>query len=162
VNYYTAGTKAGERVATDIHIGSVPRLQLDDITVRVVGKVLNLEPKTTVVHKYLLYHGPAKVRLLAQFSGDQEVLPRGLVDRYAETLHLATLTDYQSWFSSKIPFMGMWSELLILTTRFMHWLLYWLHWAVGWTGGGYGLSIILLTLLVRGAMFPVSRRSAML
>ncbi|HYV38836.1 MAG TPA: membrane protein insertase YidC, partial [Gemmataceae bacterium] len=152
----------GDRVATGIRAGNARRPQVDDITVRVVSNVLQLEPGTTVVHNYLLYHGPSKVRLLAQFTGDQAVSPE-LVERYTDKLHLNILTDYQSaGFFGTIASKIMWTDLLILTTRFMHWLLDLLHGLVGWLGGGYGLSIILLTLLVRGAMFPVSRRSALL
>jgi len=155
---YTPLFRATERIATDIHAGNVPRVQFDDITVRGVSNVLTLEPGKSIVHKYLLYHGPSKVRLLSQFRGDKAVAPE-LVERYADTLHLRTLTDYRSagpfgLVASKI----MWTEILILTTRFMHWLLDWLHWLVP----NYGLSIILLTLIVRASMFPISRRSALL
>jgi YidC/Oxa1 family membrane protein insertase len=158
VNNYDPENGSGLRVATGIRTGHVRRPQLDDITVRVVSKVLDMEPGKNVVHKFLLYHGPSKVRLLADFHGNKAVAPE-LVERYAYELHLETLTDYRSagpfgWFASKI----MWTEVLILTTRFMHWLLYWLHELVP----NYGLTIIVLTLLVRGSMFPVSRRSALL
>ena len=40
----------------------------------------------------------------------------------------------------------------------MHWLLYMLHTVVR----SWGLSIIVLTFLVRGALFPISRRQAYL
>jgi YidC/Oxa1 family membrane protein insertase len=149
---------SGQLVATTIHSGNVTRNQIDDITVRVVSNVLDFKPGDRKVHNYLLYHGPSKVRLLAQFGGDEAVDP-ALVERYSDTLHLQTLTDYRSpgpfgAIASKI----MWTDLLILTTRFMHWLLYWLHWLVP----NYGLSIMLLTLIVRASMFPISRKSAML
>jgi YidC/Oxa1 family membrane protein insertase len=132
---------------------------LDDITVRVVSTPIKLEPNGTVVHKYLLYNGPLKVRLLGKFRGDKAVSPE-LVTRYEDTLHLNTLTDYHSsgffgTFASKI----YWTDLLILCTNFMHGLLDFLHrFIMPWS---YGLCIILLTVLVRGAMFPVSRRAAL-
>jgi YidC/Oxa1 family membrane protein insertase len=146
----------GEFVGTNVRVGTVRRRQLDDITTRVVSRVLQLEPGKPIVHKYLLYHGPSKVRLMAQFTGDMAVDP-ALVERYSDTLHLRTLTDYRSpgpfgWFASQI----YWTDVLITTTRFMHWLLEWLHYFVP----NYGLSIILLTLIVRGALFPVSRHAA--
>jgi YidC/Oxa1 family membrane protein insertase len=157
VNYYDPENGSQVRVATGIRTGHVARPQLDDITVRAVSKPLQLGPGKRMVHKFLLYHGPSKVRLLGDFGGDEAVDP-ALVDRYCETLHLNTLTDYSSWLVTKIPLMWMWSEILIKTTGWMHGLLYWLHKLVG----NYGLTIMVLTLLVRGAMFPVSRRSALL
>jgi YidC/Oxa1 family membrane protein insertase len=70
---------------------------------------------------------------------------------------LRTLTDYRSAgpfgaFSHAIHF----TELLIWITNKMHGLLYILHLVVG----SYGLTIILLTVLVRGLMFPISRKQA--
>jgi YidC/Oxa1 family membrane protein insertase len=158
VSCYEADNAGRDRVATYIRAGTTRRRQIDDFTVRTVSVPLNLAAGKKVVHQYLLYHGPVKVSLLADFGGDKAVDPE-LVDRYADTLHLAAMTDYRSagpfgWVSSKIMF----TNVLIRTTIWMHWLLDKLHWLVP----NYGLAIILLTLLVRGAMFPVSRRSALL
>jgi YidC/Oxa1 family membrane protein insertase len=156
VNYYTADD--GTLVAEDIRKGHSLRPYTEDITVRAVSETLELKPGEKVVHQYLLYNGPVKVRLLSQFTGDEAVDP-ALVARYADDLHLSTLTDYRSagpfgWFAQKI----MWTDLLIQCTRLMHWLLNLLHLVVR----NYGLSIILLTVLVRGLMFPISRRQASL
>jgi YidC/Oxa1 family membrane protein insertase len=123
--------------------------QLDDITVRAVSELLTLEPGKPVVHQYLLYHGPVKVRLLGLFSGAMAVDPQ-LVQRYERSLGLYSLTD--------IGRFGPWSDLIIFCTNFMHSLLYTLHsYIMPWS---YGLCIILLTVLVRGAMCPLSRRQA--
>ena len=158
VSWYEPEIGPAERVATFVRAGNVRRTQLDDITVRVVSDALQLEPGKTMVHNYVLYQGPSKVRQLATFRGDKAV-DAELVDWYADTLHLRTLTDYRSpGFLGEISSKVMWTDLLILTTRFMHWLLDWLHWLVP----NYGLSIILLTLIVRASMFPVSRKSALL
>ncbi len=137
---------------------------LDDITMRTITVPLKLgpagKPDGTLVHKYLLYNGPLKVRLLSQFSGDRAI-DSALVSRYEDTLHLYTLTDYHSssWmgeFASKI----FWSDLLIYCTNVMHWLLGLLHqYVMPWS---YGLCIILLTIMVRGAMFPISRKQALM
>jgi YidC/Oxa1 family membrane protein insertase len=158
VSWYDPLDGRKELVATHIRRGEVRRRQLDDITVRGVSNILELEPGKKIEHRFLLYHGPAKVRLLYQFTGDQAVDP-ALVERYVDTFHLETLTDYRSaGFFGTVSSTIMWTDLLILTTRFMHWLLDKLHWVVQ----NYGISIILLTVLVRGAMFPISRRSALL
>src|SRR5262249_15223977 len=68
------------------------------------------------------------------------------------------LTDYQSpgglgTFSSKIG----WTFLLIFFTNLMHRVLWFIYNVVP----SYGICIILLTVLVRGLMFPLSRRQAM-
>jgi YidC/Oxa1 family membrane protein insertase len=132
---------------------------LNDITMRVMTAPIELKANKPVVHKYLLYNGPLKVRLLGQFRGDEALDPK-LVERYENTLHLKTLTDYHSssWigsFSSKI----YWTQLLIACTNLMHWLLGVLHrFIMPWS---YGLCIILLTVIVRGAMFPISRKQAL-
>ncbi len=158
VSWYEPEIGPPERVATFVRPGTVRRPQLDDITVRVVSHALELQPGKTVVHQYVLYQGPSKVRQLATFRGDKAV-DEALVDWYADNLHLRTLTDYHSpgWFGEMSSRLG-WTDLLILTTRFMHWLLDKLHMLVP----NYGLTIMLLTLLVRGSMFPVSRKSALL
>lgn len=158
-------TASGERIATWVRTGSALRPQLNDITCRVNSEVVTLRPGEPVVHQFLLYHGPVKVRLLDQ-AGGAKAVPDELVARYINDLHLNTLTDYRS-----AGAMGKFSQtigltrLIIFMTNVMHSLLYYLHYSVlyivrspGWS---YGLSVILLTILVRGAMFPVSRRQAL-
>ncbi len=145
--------------AVEIRRGKEHRPQIDDFTVRVVSNPSpELKPRGKLIHKYVLYHGPAKVGLLDQFTGDKEVDP-ALVKRYAETLHLRTITDYRSagWFGGISQAIG-WTWLLIYCTNLMHWLLNLLHSVVP----VYGLTIIVLTVLVRGLMFPVSRRQALM
>jgi YidC/Oxa1 family membrane protein insertase len=116
-----------------------------------------LQPGVHDVHKhqFLLYHGPVKVALLAQFSGDKAV-PSELVRRYTDDLHLRTLTDYHSdnYFGRVSSWIGL-TWLIIKFTQLMHELLYWLQFVFG-----YGFGIIVLTVIVRGAMFPISRRQA--
>ncbi len=149
-------TAEGQRVATWIRLGDSPRSYFDDLTVRVNSELIELKPGEKVAHQFMLYHGPVKTKLLGQFSGDKAVSPE-LVDRYTHKLHLNTLTDYHSAgplgsFSQTIHF----TTLLIAVTNLMHTLLYYLHFLVG----SYGLTIILLTVLVRGLMFPISRKQA--
>src|SRR5262245_56253003 len=148
----------GTHVAAWIRPGTNPRPFLDDITVRVNSEPISLSPGAKVAHQFMLYHGPVKTRLLGQFSGDRSV-DESLVDRYTDTLQLRTLTDYRSpgpfgAFASAIRF----TDLLIACTKLMHNLLYFLNLLVF---GYHGLSIILLTVLVRGLMFPISRKQAL-
>src|SRR5262249_52849892 len=139
-----------------IRPGSTPREQFNDITVRVNTEKVEVAPGKSVKHRFVLYHGPVKTRLLGQFSGD-EAVPSNLVEKYTDTLELYTLTDYRSQgFFGALSQKIMFTNLLIGVTNLMHTLLYWLHFLVG----SYGLAIILLTVLVRGLMFPISRRQA--
>lgn len=153
INY---AVNSNESIATWIRHASTYRPYLDDITVRVNSELIELKPGDRVAHQFMLYNGPVKTALLGQFRGDKAVDP-DLVTRYTDTLHLNTLTDYRSagWpgaFSQAIHF----TDILIAVTRFMHWLLNLLHLIVG----NYGLTIILLTVIVRGLMFPISRKQA--
>jgi YidC/Oxa1 family membrane protein insertase len=120
-----------------------------DITVRLNSEV-ELKPGESVTHKYLLYNGPVKVRLLGLLEGEKEVSPE-LINRYENQLHLNQLTDYGRF--------GFWSDLIILCTNVMHRLLWFLHsYVMPWS---FGLCIVMLTILVRGSMFPLSRKQAL-
>jgi YidC/Oxa1 family membrane protein insertase len=146
-------TEDGRRIATWIRTGESPRSYLDDLTVRVNSELLEFNPGRKIAHQFLLYHGPVKTRLLGQLPGDDAVDP-DLVERYTETLNLRTLTDYGKFL--------WWTSLLIEVTKLMHLLLYYLHFLVGGSSNpwSYGLTIILLTVLVRGLMFPISKKQA--
>jgi len=133
--------------------------QLDDISVRISTVPVELQPGEKVVHKYLLYNGPVKVQLLGDAGKEGKPIPPNLLDRYLNQLHLNTLTDYHSpgglgWFASRI----YWTNILIFFTNLMHRFLEGLHTYIPFAN--YGICIILLTLLVRGLMHPVSRKQA--
>jgi YidC/Oxa1 family membrane protein insertase len=139
---------------------------LDDVTVRVNTVPIELEPGNPVTHKYLLYNGPVKVRLLSHLDGEAAV-NEGLVSHYLDDLHLDTLTDYHfqgtgfpAWFGENISNRIYLTRLLISTTNMMHAVLTFLH---RWIpGGSWGLCIIVLTVMVRGCMFPLSRKQALM
>ncbi len=135
-----------------------PQFQ-DDITVRLNTEQVELpaSEKESVVHKYLLYNGPVKPMLLGQMTGTAAV-EEGLVDRYVKNLHLNTLTDYHSpggmgRFANSIYL----TWLIIQFTNLCHTVLNWLHFIIP----SYGICIMLLTVLVRGLMFPMSRKQAL-
>ena len=150
-------TRDGDQlVATDLLADDVaiPPI-LDDVTVRVMTEAVTLTPGSTVTHKYLLYNGPVKVRLLGYLKGADAVNPE-LVERYENTLQLKTLTDYGTFSESGI--MWWWTSLIIFFTNLMHGLLALLYNVTfEWSAG---LCIIILTVMVRGAMFPIGRRQA--
>jgi hypothetical protein len=128
---------------------------LDDITVRVSTEPVELKPGVEVVHKYLLYNGPVKAMLLGQLTGDAAVPPE-VVSRYVDKLHLNTLTDYPSSALGRYASYVYWTQLIIKCTNIMHEVLNWLHMLIP----NYGICIIILTVMVRGMMFPVSRTTS--
>jgi YidC/Oxa1 family membrane protein insertase len=144
----------GQRPAPPYHEDIVVRATTEPIVLEANGK-----PGDSIEHKYLIYNGPVKVRLLGHLEGDRAV-PAELVDRYEDQLSLNTLTDYQSpgWAGSFAHSIGL-TYLIIKFTNLMHWLLWVLHHVppLSWS---YGLCIIALTILVRGMMFPISRKQA--
>jgi YidC/Oxa1 family membrane protein insertase len=148
----------------------------DDMTVEVStardDKIIKLKPGEPVVHKYVLYNGPNKVRLLNHLRLDEETagLPPGApavdaseVAYYLDDLHLDTLTDYPtSWMGRAFSTIGL-TQLVIWFTNLMHSVLWWIYSAVKYVAPpvvAYGLCILLLTVLVRGLMHPVSRKQA--
>jgi YidC/Oxa1 family membrane protein insertase len=143
------------RIASHVRRGREPHPFSDDITVRAVSEPVELEHGQKKIHKFLLYHGPVKIRLLSQMGAASP--SDELVQRYADKLHLRRLTDYGNF--------SWWTDLLVWCTNLMHSLLYCLHKVVSFVLPNYlsyGLSIILLTVVVRGVMFPISRKQAYL
>jgi YidC/Oxa1 family membrane protein insertase len=131
--------------------------QLSDITSRMITEPIALGD-APIEHKFLLYNGPVKVRLLHQMRG-AEAVPDALVDRYEKKLNLRTMTDYQSdsWIGSFAHFIG-WTDVVIATTNIMHSLLGFFQHHLPETLAG--LAIIALTIMVRGLLTPLSRKQA--
>jgi YidC/Oxa1 family membrane protein insertase len=128
----------------------------DDITVRVNTEPLDLQKESEIEHHYLLYNGPVKAMLLGQMRGEKAV-EEGLVDRYVHTLHLNTLTDYRSpGLGGSIASKIFLTNLIIFFTNLCHHILGFLYWIIP----SHGICIVLLTVLVRGIMFPLSRKQA--
>lgn len=159
---YDEKLKECPRLAEDVRYGGdaegTHALWEDDITVRLTTEPVTLAPGKRVTHRYLVYNGPVKPSLLGQLRGERQV-DRQLIDRYVDTLKLYTLTDYPSpgWLSGIFYSIG-WTRLIIVCTNLMHWVLGKMTLVLP----SYGLSILLLTLLVRLAMFPLSRKQALM
>src|SRR5262249_14612497 len=120
--------------------------QLSDIAPRMISETLTLGD-APIEHKFLLYHGPVKVRLLNQLRGDKEV-PRALVDRYEKTLNLRTMTDFHSdTMLGRFANFIWWTDITIFFTNAIHSVLGFLQHNLGVAG----LAIIIVTLMVRGA-----------
>lgn len=145
------------RATSEAPFGETPNrefAQFTDISFRAVSEKLDPEPGKPITHRYVIYNGPAKVRLLKLLQGDQAVDP-ALVDRYHDRLGLQTITDYRSenWigrFANAI----YWTDLVIVFTNLMHGLLYAIHQVVG----SWGWSIVVLTIMVRLLLFFPSRK----
>jgi YidC/Oxa1 family membrane protein insertase len=118
------------------------------VSLRLHSRPFKVEPTKPVKHRYLLYAGPTKP-LLLNYEADVE---EGLVQKYITVHHLNTLTDYH-WFA--------WTGALGLTTIFvfftnlMHSLLENLSIVFG-----YGGAIIVMTIIVRLLLYPISRKQA--
>ncbi|MEI7684674.1 MAG: YidC/Oxa1 family insertase periplasmic-domain containing protein [Planctomycetota bacterium] len=151
--------QTGEAIVNWFRLGTTPHGFFDDISVCVNSDTAVIPVGDKVSHNFLLYHGPVKTKLLGQMSKGSEVAPE-LVDKYTYQLHLNTLTDYpsDSIFGSIASKIG-WTFLIISCTKLMHILLYYLHFL---SFGSWGFSIILMTMVVRGAMFPISRKQAIM
>lgn len=126
----------------------------DDITVRAASETLDLAPGEKVAHCFLLYNGPAKVRLLGMMQGDRAVSPE-LVERYQDKLGLRTITDFRSdnWLGRFANFI-YWTDLVIAFTNLMHWLLFMIHQVIPW----WAISIVILTVMVRLLLFIPSKK----
>lgn len=146
------------RATTEIPLGDKqdPNLPyFDDITVRAASDVIDLDPsEPPVIHSYVIYNGPSKVRLLSLMPDDRAV-DEATVARYKDGLTLSTITDFRSdnllgRFASFI----YWSDLVILFTNLMHELLAAIHSVVP----HWALSIVILTIMVRLMLFYPSRK----
>ncbi len=112
-----------------------------------------------MVHQYLLYNGPVKIRLLADSAAGAEGVSQELVDRYTDKLYLDKIADWQfpTWISEHIFSKLGWTYILIYFTNKMHSFLAALHMVLP----NWGLCILVLTVMVRALLYPISRRQAM-
>ena len=122
-----------------------------DATVRLGTTEIPLEDGP-VTHKYVLYNGPAKPGLLSQMRGNSAV-DTGVIAAYSD-LKLDTLVDYPSPFGAWF-LCGGFSKVVILCTNFLHGVLGYIHLVFP-----YGLAIIVLTVLIRLMLFPLTRGQA--
>ncbi|HMO36056.1 MAG TPA: membrane protein insertase YidC, partial [Gemmatales bacterium] len=121
------------------------------MTTRLISTPVQLEKGQPITHKYLLYAGPSKSLLLDYEEGTAP----GLAKKYGEDLHLNQLTDATDFPNGPFRAMGI-TGLLVKSTNLMHRLLEWLYAVVR----NYGVAIILMTVIVRLLLFPLSRKKA--
>ncbi|MDX1962375.1 MAG: YidC/Oxa1 family insertase periplasmic-domain containing protein [Pirellulales bacterium] len=121
-------------------VGDVPipdEKKLANVTALLTSNQLKLPPGQTVTHAYDLFVGPKKSELLAQVQSDP-------VAADAEPTSLSGLF-YLGWMIFAIP------------ASLMLWILHFFHTLIP----NYGVNIVMLTILVRSCMFPLSKKQAL-
>ncbi len=101
-----------------------------NVTCRLISQPQQLAPGESLEHSYEIFAGPKRPDLLENYHASEST-SYGLSDLM-----------YYGWFSS--------------VSRLMLWILHVFYGLVG----NYGIAIIMLTVLVRGCLFPLSRKQA--
>ena len=101
-----------------------------NVTCRLISHELKLAAGETLEHSYEIFTGPKRPDLLAEYHASENT-QYGLSDLM-----------YYGWFSPV-------SKAMLGILHFFYGIL-----------GNYGIAIIMLTVLVRGCMFPISRKQA--
>lgn len=101
-----------------------------NVSFRLISKELTLEPGETLKHSYKLFAGPKRPELLKKYQ---------VVGDPAYSLGDL---EYYGWFSSV-------STGMLAILHFFYGIV-----------GNYGIAIIMLTVLVRLCLFPISRKQA--
>jgi YidC/Oxa1 family membrane protein insertase len=116
-------------------------LQKSDIGFRITSRPITIVPGQPVVQTYRMFAGPKTADALRPYGADG----------------LATYRKNQ-W----IPFAPYLARSVITPTLdMMYRLTEWVSNLFGGKKGNYGIAIILLTMLVRGLMFPLGRKQAL-
>ncbi len=119
-----------------ILIGHEPKARgvegrFSNVTCRLISETTNLAAGAVLKHSYTVFTGPKRPELLAKY--------------HASESQFYSLSDllYYGWFGP--------------VAKIMLWILHTFYGIVG----NYGISIILLTVLVRSCLFPISRKQAL-
>jgi YidC/Oxa1 family membrane protein insertase len=115
-------------------------LQKADVGVRITSRQVSVGPNRPVEHHYRVFTGPKTPKALKPYQAE------------------ALATYRKNW----IPFAPWIAQNVITPTlRFTYEVTVWVSQRLGGTKGNYGIAIILLTILVRGLMFPIGRKQAL-
>jgi YidC/Oxa1 family membrane protein insertase len=121
-------------------------LQKADVSVGITSRPIVPGPGQPVVHSYRVFAGPKIADVLKAYGPDY---------------HAERLASYHKsqWFA--IPLASELARFVIAPTlAFTYKLTTWVSQAFGGSRGNYGIAIILLTMIVRGLMFPLGRKQA--
>jgi YidC/Oxa1 family membrane protein insertase len=116
-------------------------LQKADIGVRISSKRISLGPNQNVVHRYVVFAGPKTADALRAYGAD------GLAS-YRKNQWIPFASDLARYVIT--PTLGLTYQVTARSAQLL-----------GLKQGNYGLAIILLTVLVRGLMFPLGRKQAL-
>jgi len=121
-------------------------LQKADLGVRISSKPILLAPGQPVLHTYRVFAGPK--------IGDA-------LEAYGPEYGAEGLASYHKSQWLGIPFAPLIARSVITPTlAFTYKLTTWVSRLFGGSKGNYGIAIILLTVIVRGLMFPLGRKQA--
>ncbi|MEX0866065.1 MAG: YidC/Oxa1 family insertase periplasmic-domain containing protein, partial [Pirellulales bacterium] len=119
-----------------IVVGELPdarRFHTSNVTCRMISETKTIEAGEAITHNYVLFAGPKIPSLLTQYAP-----PAAPQENLSELV-------YYGW-----PIWALFARPMSQV----------LHFFYGFVGN-YGLAIIMLTVLVRGCMFPISRKQAL-
>lgn len=102
-----------------------------DVSLRLTSAAKELKPRESLKHEYFLFGGPKKLEVLSQY----------------QDYNLDAALDYGSFLGIPI---GLVSRIMVAILGFFYSLFH-----------NYGLAIMGLTVAVRVAMFPLSRKQAL-
>ena len=117
-------------------------IQKSDVGVRISSKPIYVGPNRPVSHNYRVFAGPKTSRRTAPITGPRA----GHVPQ--EPVGIPFAADIARFVIT--PTLGFTYEVTARVARLF-----------GRTDGNYGIAIILLTVLVRGLMFPIGRKQAL-
>jgi YidC/Oxa1 family membrane protein insertase len=121
-------------------------LQKADVGIRITSRPISLSPDQPVLHTYRVFAGPKIADALEAFG------PEYGAERLA-SFHKS------QWLG--IPFAPLIARSVITPTlAFTYRVTEWVSRLFGGSRGNYGIAIILLTVIVRGLMFPLGRKQA--
>ncbi len=111
-----------------------------DVTVEITSRPITLKPAEPVVHRYHVFTGPKTDKALRPYGAEALAVYRKTWIPFAPYIAQTLIT----------PTLGVMYQLTERVARIF-----------GGTRGNYGIAIILLTMLVRGLMFPLGRKQAL-
>jgi YidC/Oxa1 family membrane protein insertase len=115
--------------------------QKSDVGVRISSRPIKVGPNVSVTHRYRVYAGPKTSDALAPYHAE------GLA-KYRKNQWIPLAPEIAQYFIT--PTLRFTYDVTARVSRLF-----------GGTIGNYGIAIIMLTLLVRGLMFPIGRKQAL-